>query len=414
MLHNTTKKDEEFDSLEKVMKFFDDIFLPKLNLTYERYKFMTVCQRRGQSYEEYFLELKELANTCEFKTLKDGLIRDKIVCGILDKTLTERLLQEPKLTAAKAMEICKAKALAKIRVKDMGDCDECGKDVDVDWVKKERRPRFNFHYQCGKRHAQGQCPLDCGWNQTPQKNSEHYVNQENKGDMRDWKYSKRDNRNYGKEYNQYHVSQDKFVSSCRISKWDENSSEKVCAQPKILSLSAECEVEDKKHLICKFDRQGCCRFGKACWYKHLDDTITTRLDEAMDGKLHKLEDTIAIRLDDVVEGKLHKLEDKITDLENEMMAQKEIFHSGFSQLRRNIEEFMIKEDFPVLSFGDENEEADSEEKEEYEGFMISDFPVLSLDDENEEADSEEKERDEERDLLNEENTEKATARIEKD
>ena len=39
-----------------------------------------------------------LADTCEFGSLKDGLIRDHLVCGIEDDSLRKKLLQEPKLT----------------------------------------------------------------------------------------------------------------------------------------------------------------------------------------------------------------------------------------------------------------------------------------------------------------------------
>ena len=39
-------------------------------------------------------ELHTLSKTCEFENLKDSLVKDRIVCDILDNGLKERLLRE--------------------------------------------------------------------------------------------------------------------------------------------------------------------------------------------------------------------------------------------------------------------------------------------------------------------------------
>ena len=48
------------------------------------------------------------AKTCEFLTLKDILIKDRIVLGIISQRVRERLLREDDLTLQKAMQICQA------------------------------------------------------------------------------------------------------------------------------------------------------------------------------------------------------------------------------------------------------------------------------------------------------------------
>ncbi|GFT59523.1 uncharacterized protein TNCV_3406281 [Trichonephila clavipes] len=47
----------------------------------------------GQTIETYVTQLKTLASTCEFAEQENGLIRDRIVQGIKDSGLQERLLR---------------------------------------------------------------------------------------------------------------------------------------------------------------------------------------------------------------------------------------------------------------------------------------------------------------------------------
>ena len=48
------------------------------------------------------------AKTCEFIALRDSLIKDRIVLGIISQRVRERLLREDDLTLQKAMQICQA------------------------------------------------------------------------------------------------------------------------------------------------------------------------------------------------------------------------------------------------------------------------------------------------------------------
>ena len=82
--------------LEPVMAKFDEYMNPKKNIPYLRYKFFSYNQIEG---------LK--SSHCEFGTLKASLIRDRIVAGVNEKKVQERLLREPELTLDKAIVICR-------------------------------------------------------------------------------------------------------------------------------------------------------------------------------------------------------------------------------------------------------------------------------------------------------------------
>lgn len=100
-------------TLQEVFTNFDGFFLPKKNLTIERHKFFTREQGRSESVEQYVFELNKMAAKCEFKDLCKDLIRDRLICGLINGTLRERLLREPDLTLHKAVEICSVAELSR-------------------------------------------------------------------------------------------------------------------------------------------------------------------------------------------------------------------------------------------------------------------------------------------------------------
>ena len=70
--------------------------------------------------------LKSLADTCEFETLKESLIRDRIVFGIQDSTAREKLLRDAELTLKTATEKVRAAELTQVQLKKI----KAGKRID--------------------------------------------------------------------------------------------------------------------------------------------------------------------------------------------------------------------------------------------------------------------------------------------
>ena len=56
---------------------------PCKNITWERHKFNTWNQQPGENIDQYATDLKTKAQMCEFAQLKDSLIRDRSMCGII-------------------------------------------------------------------------------------------------------------------------------------------------------------------------------------------------------------------------------------------------------------------------------------------------------------------------------------------
>ncbi|CAH1244319.1 Hypp7261 [Branchiostoma lanceolatum] len=97
---------EKNRTVEQVMTASEAYCNPKKNETVERHKFFTRSQASGETFDEYLTELRTLAAECGFGAIKDSLIRDRILCGISDGKVRERLLRESDLCLKKCGEIC--------------------------------------------------------------------------------------------------------------------------------------------------------------------------------------------------------------------------------------------------------------------------------------------------------------------
>lgn len=70
--------------------------------------------------EKFIVDLKILASTCNFGTLWDLLVRDRIICGIRNSKLREDLLKVADLDLDKCINACRASKLLKERNSNRG------------------------------------------------------------------------------------------------------------------------------------------------------------------------------------------------------------------------------------------------------------------------------------------------------
>ena len=59
-------------------------------------------QLKGETAEQFIMELYSLADSCEYSNLKDEMIHDRLVVGIHDDVLSQQLQLDPELTLDKA------------------------------------------------------------------------------------------------------------------------------------------------------------------------------------------------------------------------------------------------------------------------------------------------------------------------
>ena len=76
--------------------------LSKKNVIYERAKF-NQRKQHGESVDTFITALHNLAEHCRYGELQEEMVHDRIVVGLLDTALFEKLQLDPDLTLEKAM-----------------------------------------------------------------------------------------------------------------------------------------------------------------------------------------------------------------------------------------------------------------------------------------------------------------------
>ena len=121
---------ESLDALEEHFK-------PARNVVYERYVFNSCRQGPSESVDQYMTRLRQLVSSCDYGSLEDEMLRDRLVLGIKDNSVRSRLFREAKLTVTKAMETCRIAEISDQQLQQIGN--KSAAEEDVHFAKR----RFN-------------------------------------------------------------------------------------------------------------------------------------------------------------------------------------------------------------------------------------------------------------------------------
>ena len=95
-----------------VMNALDAHFKVRRNVIFERARFNRRSQKDGESVEQYITELYSLVEFCEYGALKEEMLRDRLVVGISDLALSEKMQTDPTLTLESAKKMARQKKAA--------------------------------------------------------------------------------------------------------------------------------------------------------------------------------------------------------------------------------------------------------------------------------------------------------------
>ena len=104
---STAPGDEKMD-IDVILLKLEEFCVGATKGIYERYRFNKRDQEAGESIEFYVGKLRSLAKSCNYGELTDRLIRDRLVVGIRENSVPQKLLQESKLKLPKCTNICRA------------------------------------------------------------------------------------------------------------------------------------------------------------------------------------------------------------------------------------------------------------------------------------------------------------------
>ncbi|XP_069136748.1 uncharacterized protein [Argopecten irradians] len=168
---------------EPVLDKFQEYCNPRKNTVIERYMFWETKQKEGESIDHFVTELKTRAKNCEFGDQTNMMIRDRLIFGIDNTRLKERLLRDSAdPTLDRVVEICRASEASARQIKEISEPGSSpGMAVHV--VNKRAKHKPSKHHQktsqqksthsmkcsrCGTSHKKRECPaygkncLKCG------------------------------------------------------------------------------------------------------------------------------------------------------------------------------------------------------------------------------------------------------------
>lgn len=129
-------------TLAATLEAFTLHFEPKVNVIFERFCFNTRNQETGETAEEFITSIHSMAEKCKFGELKDELIRDRIVVGVSDSSLSEKLQAKSDLTLRDAILAVKQneRVTQQSKIIRGGEKSECNEDNLVNRI--QRRPQY--------------------------------------------------------------------------------------------------------------------------------------------------------------------------------------------------------------------------------------------------------------------------------
>lgn len=152
-------------SYTELLQNFDKFFSPKKNVIYERFKFNSRIQREGEDFDQFVTDLHKLAEGCEYNLLKEELIRDRVVIGIRDRNISDRMLLKNDLKLEEAIQMGKQ---AEIQKKESMIIRENKEESEINRVRvgtattqrnnEELQLKGNCWFCGQKRHPRYKCP----------------------------------------------------------------------------------------------------------------------------------------------------------------------------------------------------------------------------------------------------------------
>ena len=139
VLTSTGISDTDKKKYKPVVSKLDEFFKVRKNTIYERARFNRRDQREGESIEQYLTALYELIENCDYGDLKDELLRDRIVVGIRDVALSEKLQLDATLTLEKAKQKVRQREAVKEQSSKLQGQGDKSDPIVVEAVRSQRQ-----------------------------------------------------------------------------------------------------------------------------------------------------------------------------------------------------------------------------------------------------------------------------------
>ncbi|KAL3201288.1 hypothetical protein MRX96_043016 [Rhipicephalus microplus] len=108
--------EQRTDTMAAISERFNERYLPYKNVTQATAIFNTMCQKENEPIDDFIAELQHIAVMCDFGDKHDRLLGDRIIVGIRDAALREKMFREKDLTLKKIIATCRSAEMSKQHV----------------------------------------------------------------------------------------------------------------------------------------------------------------------------------------------------------------------------------------------------------------------------------------------------------
>lgn len=120
-------------------------------------------QHLGESIDQYITDLRLKVKTCEYGTMADEMIKDRIVAGVQSDIGRGRLLCEKDLSLPKAINICKAAEASTKQLEKLID------EKRVETIQEHRPTTYRGGTNNNPNRTTGPACQDCGRTHPPRR-----------------------------------------------------------------------------------------------------------------------------------------------------------------------------------------------------------------------------------------------------
>ena len=161
ILRSFSLSEEQLQSYKTVLEKFHGYFVKKRNVIFERARFNQRRQQEGESVDDFITSLHSLSEHCNYGQLREEMIRDRIVIGLCDSALSEKLQLESDLTLEKAITLARNReAVRKQQPVVRADTSSNIDTINYSSKRKGTKAHKSRCLRCGKPNHFGkeQCP----------------------------------------------------------------------------------------------------------------------------------------------------------------------------------------------------------------------------------------------------------------
>ena len=166
VLNSTNPSAEDKEVYATVLGKFDGFFHVRKNVIFERARFNKRNQQEGESAEKYIMALYDLLANCDYGEMTSEMLRDRLVVGIRDQSLSAKLQTDSELTLEKAKKQIRQREAVHEQQQELKGNEPNSADAIRRSGRQNFRPQRKFVpptakkcMRCGKEsHPREQCP----------------------------------------------------------------------------------------------------------------------------------------------------------------------------------------------------------------------------------------------------------------